>query len=541
MKKLLVICAAVAALVCACNKYDGAISDLEKRIDSTEQSVNNLLNKVDALQKILDAIQSGVSIKSVSPVDGGFTVTFSDNNSFTVVNGKDGQDGKPGEDGKDGEDSKVSYTEDNLCYYFDFGDGNKVAVSKTGAFGIKAENTDVELESAVAAEIPFEVVGADETTKVIVEDCPYEYEFIDGGISIYSERSRDGSFIIKAVRNSDGANSAIVITVAKKAITDVKFQITAYDITQYGAVIDVIPSNKEALYIYSVESAGYVDQFDNVADLCAADLEYWEELYETKYSSYAPTFKEFITGNLAKSGDFLADDWEGYLQPDTDYVAYAYAIDEDTLEPISSELGRADFTTLPTEQLEDVTYLGVAIWHDTIISEVYGFYGSLPVDMPCDVYEDNNTPGVFYFDSPFCAENILPWFKEGLTAADLAGNTRQVYISIDATDPDAVIYPYQELGVMLNPDYGFASAGATWNGAVLSLGTYANGVISFTGDMVFGEALDPGPYTGNSCGEFTITMPDANSAPAKPASSKKVAKPAKSQGKSFVEIAEISK
>ncbi|MCQ2186873.1 MAG: DUF4988 domain-containing protein [Bacteroidales bacterium] len=536
MKKLLVICAAVAALVCACNKYDGAISDLEKRINSTEQSVNNLLNKVDALQKILDAIQSGVSIKSVSPVDGGFTVTFSDNNSFTVVNGKDGQDGKPGEDGKDGEDSKVSYTEDNLCYYFDFGDGNKVAVSKTGAFGIKAEKTEFEIESGVPVEIPFEVIGGDATTKILVEDCPYTYRIGEKAVTISSEKSLAGSFVIKAIRNSDGANSAIVITVAKKAITDVKFQITAYDITQYGAVIDVIPSNKEALYIYSVESAGYVDQFDNVADLCAADLEYWEELYETKYSSYAPTFKEFITGNLVKSGDFLADDWEGYLQPDTDYVAYAYAIDEDTLEPISSELGRADFSTLPTQKLGDVTYLGVAIWHDSIISEVYGFYdgGALPVDMPVDVYEDNATPGVFYFDSPYCAENIMEWF--GLSdPTKLQYNVRQTYITIDASDPDAVSFPYQELGVMLDPDAGWASAGAT------STGTYTDGVISFTCEFDYGESYEPYTYVGNDSGEFTITMPDANSAPAKPASSKKAAKPAKSQGKSFVEIAEISK
>ena len=541
MRKLLVICAAVAALACACNKYDGAISDLEQRIGSTEQSLNNLVTKVEALQSLINALQSGVSIKSVVPVDGGFTVTFSDNNSFTVVNGKDGQDGQDGQPGKDGKDSEVSYTEDSLCYYFDFGDGNKIAVSKSGAFGIKAENTEVEIESGVPTEIPFEVIGADETTKVLVDGCPYDYEFIDGGIAISTEKTAAGSFVIKAIRNSDGANSAVVITVAKKAITDVKFEISVYDITRYGAVIDVIPSNKEALYMYSVESAEYVDQFESVADLCAADLEYWEYLYETQYSSYAPTFKEFITTKLAKSGNFIGDDWDGYLSADTKYVAYAYAISEDTLEPLSSELGRADFTTLPEQELSDVTYLGVAIWHDGIISDPKLYSKIPPTDMPVDVYEDNMMPGVYYFDSPYCAENIWTWFNGVTDPSEVSSMCRKAYISIDASNPNKVVFPYQELGVLLNSDYGWASAGNYYEGEFVSTGTFANGVISFPGTFAYGESLDPGPYETNTQGVFHITMPDADSAPAKPASSKKVAKPVKSQGKSFVEIAKISK
>lgn len=480
MKKLLVICAAVAALVCACNKYDGAISDLEKRIDSTEQSVNNLLNKVDALQKILDAIQSGVSIKSVSPVDGGFTVTFSDNNSFTVVNGKDGQDGKPGEDGKDGEDSKVSYTEDNLCYYFDFGDGNKVAVSKTGAFGIKAENTDVELESAVAAEIPFEVVGADETTKVIVEDCPYEYEFIDGGISIYSERSRDGSFIIKAVRNSDGANSAVVITVTKAVPTDVTFEIAVSDITETGAVATFTPSNKEVYYIAAIEKATYVNSFESDQELIDAEFDFWYENYGESYAEYGfESFNDLMLNGVCYSGEATAD-YSNQLKSGTEYVAYAFAVDEN-LNVISSAVSKASFETIAGIDLDEMNYVGVAIWHDVFTTNVFDMSNpNCNFDIPVDVYEDPEKAGVFYFDSPYDYVTLADWFM--ITPEEMYqydGNWHEKVITIDASDPEKVVFPYQELGYCVNSKYGWFYAGSEFDGMTISFGTYANGQIIF--------------------------------------------------------------
>ena len=538
MKKLLVICAAVAALVCACNKYDGAISDLEKRIESTEQSVNGLVSKVEALQSLINAIQSGVSIKSVVPVEGGFTVTFSDGNSFTVVNGKDGQPGQPGEDGEDGKDFEVSYTEDNLCYYFNFGDGKVIAVSKSGAFGIKAENTDVELESGVPTVVPFEVVGADETTKVILDGCPYDYKFVDGGVEISSAKAANGSFIIKAIRNSDGANSAVVITVTKAVPSDVTFAITVSDITKYGATVDVVPSNKDVIYIYSVETADYVNSFETAAELAEADLEYWEHLYETKYSSYANTFKDFVVEQLSYSGDIVGDSWEGYLDAGTDYVAYAFALDEDTLDLISSEIGKAEFSTLPEEELSDVTYLGVAIWHDALVGEIYGIE---PTDLPVDVYEDNMMPGVYYFDSPYCAENVMSWFNDVTDPSQLSNNCHKAYISIDASNPDKVIFPYQELGILLSSKYGWASAGCYHNGETISTGVFAEGVISFSGSFDYGESLDPGPYTTNSSGEFKITMPDGDSAPAKPAAVKNAAKPVKSQGNKLFEVPAINR
>lgn len=538
MRKLLVVCAAVAALVCACNKYDGAISDLEKRIESTEQSVNGLVSKVEALQTLINAIQSGVSIKSVVPVDGGFTVTFSDGNSFTVVNGKDGQDGQDGQPGKDGKDSEVSYTEDGLCYYFDFGDGNVVAVSKSGAFGIKAENTDVALESGVPATIPFEVVGADETTKVIVDGCPYNYELVEGGIEISADKAADGQFIIKAIRNSDGANSAVVITVTKAVPTDVTFEIAVSDITRYGATIDVTPSNKDVIYIYSVETADYVNQFEAPADLVADYLETWEYLYETKYSSYADTFKDFVVEQLSYSGNIVEDSWEGYLDADTDYVAFAVALDENTLDPISSKIGKGEFSTLPEEELSDVTYLGVAIWYDGIIS---GIYDGIPTTgMPVDVYQDNMMPGVYYFDSPYCAENVMSWF-DVTDPSQLSNNCHKAYISIDASNPSKVVFPYQELGIMLNSKFGWASAGNYYEGESISTGTFAEGVISFPGAFVYGESLDPGPYETNKSGAFYITMPDEASAPAKPASVKNAAKPEKFQGKKFFEVPALNR
>lgn len=518
MKKLLVICAAVAALVCACNKYDGAISDLEKRIDSTEQSVNNLLNKVDALQKILDAIQSGVSIKSVSPVDGGFTVAFSDGNSFTVVNGKDGQDGKPGEDGKDGEDSKVSYTEDNLCYYFDFGDGNKIAVSKTGAFGIKAEKTEFELESGVPTTIPFEVIGADETTKVIVDGCPYDYEFVEGGIKISSDKAADGSFVIKAVRNSDGANSAIVITVAKAVPTDVTFQIVISDITDNGAVATFTPSNKEVYYIAAIESAAYVNGFANDQELIDAEFDYWYENYGEDYAEYGfESFNDLMLNGVCYSGEADAD-YSNQLKSGTEYIAYAFAIDEN-LNVISSAVSKVSFETLKGVDLDEMDYLGVAIWHDVFTTNVFNMSNpNCNFDIPVDVYEDPAKAGVFYFDSPYDYVTLADWYQT--TPEDMyqySGNWHEKIITIDASDPTKVVFPYQELGYCLNSTYGWFYAGSEVNGNTVSFGTYADNKITFE-DM--GTVIGLSKYNVDTPwtteGEFVIDMPEAIAdAPAK--------------------------
>lgn len=74
-------------------------TDYSKDIDELRDENAELKSTVKTLQDKLDA---GLSIKSVTPVTDGFTITFSDGSSYTIKNGKDGDDGNDGDKGDNG-------------------------------------------------------------------------------------------------------------------------------------------------------------------------------------------------------------------------------------------------------------------------------------------------------------------------------------------------------------------------------------------------------------------------------------------------------
>lgn len=71
-------------------------TDYSKDIDELRDENAELKSTVKALQ---DKIDAGLSITSVTTVTDGFKITFSDNSSYTITNGKDGDDGKKGDKG----------------------------------------------------------------------------------------------------------------------------------------------------------------------------------------------------------------------------------------------------------------------------------------------------------------------------------------------------------------------------------------------------------------------------------------------------------
>ena len=81
----------------SCKDYDDDID----RIDNT---LNDLKSQIAALQT---EVSNGNWVTSLTPTDGGFTVTFKDGKTYTIVNGKDGDKGETGEAGKDGNSVEV--------------------------------------------------------------------------------------------------------------------------------------------------------------------------------------------------------------------------------------------------------------------------------------------------------------------------------------------------------------------------------------------------------------------------------------------------
>lgn len=93
----------MGVLLSSCDRY-------EEEFDEIRTEIAQIKDAISALQ---EAYSSGKIISSVTALegedDGGWIITFSDNTSIKITNGKngeDGADGKDGNDGKDGADGK---------------------------------------------------------------------------------------------------------------------------------------------------------------------------------------------------------------------------------------------------------------------------------------------------------------------------------------------------------------------------------------------------------------------------------------------------
>ncbi len=88
----------MAMLVCvtACKYDDDALWDkvnsLEDRVTSIENQLTQINSDINAISIIVNALQNNVSISSVEAVEDGYLITFTDGQSITIYNGKDGTD-----------------------------------------------------------------------------------------------------------------------------------------------------------------------------------------------------------------------------------------------------------------------------------------------------------------------------------------------------------------------------------------------------------------------------------------------------------------
>ena len=168
--------------------------------------------------------------------------------------------------------------------------------------------------------------------------------------------------------------------------------------------------------------------------------------------------------------------------------------------------------------LTQTNYIGVAVWHDVFAKTVFNLDGSsYDLDLPVDVYEDRDKPGLFYFDSPYNYANIASWF--GVTPEEIKPYTdcwKPVIITIDARNPNDVNFPLQELGCCLNPDYGWLSGcqSAPTRGGYFNniYGVYSNGRIVFDDTVSAVTEHCPGYDYGliyHAQDAFIIDMPES--------------------------------
>ena len=288
----------------------------------------------------------------------------------------------------------------------------------------------------------------------------------------------------------------------------VNFTLDISNVTSKSALLNLGVSDMSARYIVGLMPTEFVNMFSTDEELIEDDFTYYTYLYqEYGYES----LEDYMYNAVAWYGPgrlTLPD-----LDASTSYTIYVYAIDKN-LKVLSDGCTKLTFTTLES----NLEYLGVAIWHDIFAAGWYPIQSSL-LDIPVDVYEDPNEPGVFHFDTPYGFQTLASWYGK---APEVLESYEGVYwkrcdIIIDASDPKAVRFPWQSLGFCLNVSDGWVSAGAEY-GSFSKTGIYADGTITFkaTDCLTQLQNYDDGSiyYAGDeTTPDFTITMPEA-SAPA---------------------------
>lgn len=98
MKKLFTLLAialfGVAMWSCSYDDDDlwKAVDDLDSRMEAMEQAMKSANTDIDALQKLVDALQKNVTVTSVIKNNDGYTITFSNGETASITNGKNGID-----------------------------------------------------------------------------------------------------------------------------------------------------------------------------------------------------------------------------------------------------------------------------------------------------------------------------------------------------------------------------------------------------------------------------------------------------------------
>ncbi len=146
------------------------------------------------------------------------------------------------------------------------------------------------------------------------EEVPTTVSFTVEANSVTEVRTANVTF------TAEGAEP-VVVSVSQAAKKFYTFELSVSDITSSGAVINVVPSDKDVIYNVSVYASSLFSEFETLGSLISYDLASLE-----KYASgKGYTLGSYFTEN-GYSGD-VEDDWRGYLDSETDYTAVVYAVE----------------------------------------------------------------------------------------------------------------------------------------------------------------------------------------------------------------------
>ena len=162
--------------------------------------------------------------------------------------------------------------------------------------------------------------------------------------------------------------------------------------------------------------------------------------------------------------------------------------------------------------IERYDLLGKALYREDLLTALFKVPNS---EWEVEVYTKETQPGVYFLKNVY-QPGICPLIDD----KDENGNPLPVettYMEIDASNPAKVLFPFQYLGLVINPSYGECAAGslapeAGFNVAEGKYGTLADNIIEFPEkSLLFGMSLydDFGFYYANANGMFRVALPGA--------------------------------
>lgn len=153
-----------------------------------------------------------------------------------------------------------------------------------------------------------------------------------------------------------------------------------------------------------------------------------------------------------------------------------------------------------------------AIWQDDIIGGMFGFKGFPTTE--ADLYESPLKKGLYRLGNVYSAEFVAAMV--GASPSQVAGNVREGYIIIDASNPDKVIIEPSDIGFMLDPGYGWMSIASLCSEFFdvspeeSQYGTLKDNVITFPKEGLLLNLPDyngGGWYYTNNSGKTRIVLP----------------------------------
>lgn len=159
--------------------------------------------------------------------------------------------------------------------------------------------------------------------------------------------------------------------------------------------------------------------------------------------------------------------------------------------------------------IERYDLMGTALYREDLLTALFSFNGDPNPEWEVEVYTKETEPGMYYLKNVY-QPGVSPLFDPKAPVTDM-------YMIIDATNPQKVILPFQYLGCNLG--YGECAAGSyapeggfNVSATAALYGTMINNVITFPVEgLLFGmsEYNDFGFYLANPSGMFRVALPGA--------------------------------